>query len=647
MRALRDMKIRSKIFMLYAVFAVALIAVYFASGASALVALVLGVLVAGLLAYAVSDSIARPMEDLAGVADEVAKGNFGVVAGSNGNSEADRIANSVAGIVDALRGLKSALETLRTDYESGNLSAAIDTGNMRGDYAQTAQTMNGMMRTLERDLAAGVAVVNLFADGEFSQPLTLKGKGRAAAFNRLKGNLGDISGDIVKLLNTAEKGDLSKRIDTGKYSNSWKALAERLNAFFDGLDGIISEAVDTTGAMARGDFKVRMHSDGYEGQYAELVTAVNSTLTDVSAYIREISHVLNEMANENFDIELKNSFRGDFESIRLAMNNIIDNFNSVLGEINMSSEQVSAGARLISDSSITLAQGASDQSTAVTMLKEALLRVSDQIKTNAAGAKKADDSASESINLAALGTQEMLQMLSAMDEIHESSASISNIIKVIDNIAFQTNLLALNAAVEAARAGQYGKGFAVVAEEVRNLATRSKQAAMETTKLIEGSVTKIDEGNKMANRTAEFLQKIVGDIQVISELIGDVADSSTSQEKDIGKLGAEINQISDVTLRNSATAEEQASSAQELSSQSEVLRGMVSRFKIKASGGARRAAPSVKSAPVVKKAATQADPYGLDSVSAVPAAAAKPKPVAAPAQMTAPKPVAKPLQSAA
>ncbi len=168
-----------------------------------------------------------------------------------------------------------------------------------------------------------------------------------------------------------------------------------------------------------------------------------------------------------------------------------------------------------------------------------------------------------------------------MKEIDQASADIFKINKVIDEIAFQTNLLALNAAVEAARAGQYGKGFAVVAEEVRNLASRSAKAAKETAELIENAIEKTQNGGQIVDQTSIALAEIVENATKATDLIGEIAKASSGQSTGINQVHQGLNEIDQVTQRNTASAEESAAAAEQLSSQAAELLHMLQQFKVR------------------------------------------------------------------
>ncbi|MFT3683787.1 MAG: methyl-accepting chemotaxis protein [Phycisphaerales bacterium] len=208
--------------------------------------------------------------------------------------------------------------------------------------------------------------------------------------------------------------------------------------------------------------------------------------------------------------------------------------------------------------------------------------------------RQASALAQESKTAADRGQREMAQMTGAVNEIKQSSAEISKIIKVIDEIAFQTNLLALNAAVEAARAGEAGKGFAVVAEEVRNLAQRSAEAAKNTAGMIEESVKRSENGVQIASRVGTALEEINSATNKVNALLSEIASASSEQATGIGQINQGVGQLDQVTQQSAGNSEEVASSAEELSSQVASLNELVSRFKVDstktASTGARKPA---------------------------------------------------------
>jgi methyl-accepting chemotaxis protein len=326
----------------------------------------------------------------------------------------------------------------------------------------------------------------------------------------------------------------------------------------------------------------------YKGYFFLLEQAVNTTVTNLTSYIEEISQVLTALSENDLNQGITREYVGSFSDIKEAMNNIIGNFNVVIGDIVAAADQVAAGAKSISDSSMTLATGATEQASSIEEINATILTINENASHTAEDAKNVAALSDSSTNNATKCDADMEDMLTAMSSIKDSSHKISQITKLIEDIAFQTNLLALNAAVEAARAGEHGKGFAVVAEEVRTLAARSQSAAKETTALIEESIKRVDEGTSIADKTADALRTIMGDVTKVADIITNIASASNEQAEIVAQVVLGLNQITEVVQVNSATSEESASASEELSSQAEVMRSLVSVFKLKRTKNAKK-----------------------------------------------------------
>ncbi|MDQ8203047.1 methyl-accepting chemotaxis protein [Pelagicoccus sp. SDUM812003] len=264
---------------------------------------------------------------------------------------------------------------------------------------------------------------------------------------------------------------------------------------------------------------------------------------------------------------------------------ITRSIDKIVGRLEESARETLTASEQVSTNSDVLARDSSEQAASIEETSSSLEEVNAMTEKNAQNAENAKKLATEARVAAESGAESMKDMITAMQDIKESSDNIANIIKTIDEIAFQTNILALNAAVEAARAGESGAGFAVVADEVRSLAHRSAEAASITAEKIENSVQKSERGVAINQRVAENLKTIVAHTQKMDEIVGQISDASAEQNRGVALIQTSISQMDSVTQRNAAGAEETASSCRVLLEQSNSMQKTIEDLVAVVNGG--------------------------------------------------------------
>ncbi|MCB1774119.1 MAG: PAS domain-containing protein [Gammaproteobacteria bacterium] len=365
----------------------------------------------------------------------------------------------------------------------------------------------------------------------------------------------------------ALKGPVKSEITLGSLTFAFTANpvvngdGERLGTVVEWVDRTnelaMEDELESIVAAARsGELSERVSMSGKDGFFKHLALGINSLLDDLSSVFNDLSKTLSAMSDGDLTKPILHDYKGEFGRIKDNLNNTLVHISNTVSQLNEATESVNVASNEISSGNSNLSARTEQQASSLEETAASMEELTSTVRNNADNAQQANQVAASARQQAEKGGEVVSRAVTAMDQINASSNKIAEIIGVIDEIAFQTNLLALNASVEAARAGEQGRGFAVVATEVRNLASRSANAAKEIKDLISDSVNKVHAGAELVNESGETLAEIVTGVKKVGDIVAEIAAASSEQAAGIDQVNQAITSMDEMTQQNAALAEQ-------------------------------------------------------------------------------------------
>ena len=490
--------------------------------------------------------------------------------------------------------LKAILETDDDDMQTALDQASAALANMRAAFPVIRERFKGDMALMDEVDSILVKAI-VYRDQVFD---LVEAKKNEEAFALMKASyiplLDQISDTLDKISGQAER-NAKEKVDQGKQLQRifmlvvigiivLSIILAALLALHisNGIRRPVEEIRTAAEKLASGNLDVSI--DYYaEDELGNLSDSIRSLIHIFQGIIGDMGYGLAALGSGDFTVDSKAEelYVGDFQKLKVSMDEIIEKLSLMMVQISQSSDQIFAGSSQVSSGAQAVAGGATEQASAVEELAGSINEISAQVSENAQnarhGSKLAETAGIKMIEC----NREMQELISAMGDISDKSGKIEKVLNIIEDIAFQTKILALNAAVEAAHADKNGKGFAVVANEGRNLAQKSAEASKNTAALIAETIQAVNLGTKLADETANMLAEVVESVKQAVLAVDKISEATGEQAVSIAKVTQSVNQISDVVQNNSATAEESAAASEELSVQAHILSSLVSQFKLK------------------------------------------------------------------
>ncbi|MDR3090744.1 MAG: methyl-accepting chemotaxis protein [Clostridiales bacterium] len=508
--------------------------------------------------------------------------NFRVRGGGSDAAIIGQIYQSFAAVVGTFSSLIEDMKKMSVEHKEGGIDFRVDEAKYTGAYLEMVREVNEIAEMYIGNYMETLSVAREFGKGNFDARMKdYPGKLYVAneTMNELSENLNSVSKEMRRLAENASQGNLEARADDSVFAGDWRKMITTVNDLVKAVATPVQEAAAVMESLKNGDLSVSM-SGFHKGDFARLKDAINGTILALSGYINDIDASLSRVAEYDLSALVTADYPGSFIGIKRSINKICEELNTLMINVSGTGDELNLVAQKMQASSAGTAALSEEQAATLQELTASVSDIGGKMKASTKALIGADRLAQTTKSNADKSSEEMQHMLAAMEGIKVSAQDIFKIINVIDSIAFQTNILSLNAAVEAARAGVQGKGFSVVAEEVRNLAGRSTKSAKEIKSIIENTVSRIEQGTEIAQRTAESLNAILGDTKSISGVVSEISNESAEQEGDMKSVSGGIEQIANSVQANANSAMGDSETARRLADQSAKLKELIDKFKL-------------------------------------------------------------------
>lgn len=500
----------------------------------------IGILVIIGVAWGLTQSITRPLQETVYVLDELAQGNLVTQEQHKTflNNELGLMQRSVCGMSGKLQQMILDMQNTVTAAKHGELTQRIATENLHGFMKELGENTNELVSTT----------------AEFMQ-------------------------DLNQVIASVAKGNLNER-PKGGYKGSYAQANTSLQTTIDNLKKIITEIQEVVNEAGRGKFDQLIDLSNKEGFSRELSQAMNTLLKIQKNFTVDMSYLLENLKNGDLTQPIKSEYVGDFDKIKRNANDTIEKLINMLYQIKQSIEALKQAIYEMEQNNNALSARNEEHASSLEETAAVTQELATTVEQNAHHAHMANQLSRSMTEVATKGEKIIEETINKIRQIHSSSQKIFAIIDVINGIVFQTNMLAINAAVEAARAGEHGRGFSIVALEVRNLAQRTAQAAEEIKILINDSVANVGVGLQLVEQTGEAMEEIMTHVKQVKDTLSNISTAIMEQGQGVKQINDTMVQMDKVSQENAAFVEEAAAHAEGLAHQASMLSEAFNQFKL-------------------------------------------------------------------